>query len=426
MQNSPKQAVILAAGESSRLWPLNFKHKSLLRIMGKPLIWHTIKGLRSVGIEDVLVVQSPKRDIENDLKEYSDLGEIKYAIQPEANGMSGAMAAAKPFVKDQFLVLFAHAVDCPAVAERMIGKSRETGARMVLAGQSTDTPWLYGVARLEGDRLCGIVEKPAEGKEPSGIKINGIYLLEKKYFDYLEKVSGKVHFNQEFEEAVSAYAADNEARIVVLEKGYKGISLKYPWHLFGVQRYLFNEFLTEQSIAKSAIIAKSATVSGNVHIGENVRIHEGAVIKGPCYIGNNSVIGNSSIIRDFCDLEEGAVVGALCESARVIFQPDVHVHSGYFGDSIFDSGCRVGAGTVTANVRLDRGEIKAQVKREKDGEKRIEMVPTGLKSLGVIVGRNSKIGVNVSLMPGRIMGKECKVGPGSVLMENLADGGTNS
>jgi len=51
------------------------------------------------------------------------------------------------------------------------------------------------------------------------------------------------------------------------------------------------------------------------------------------------------------------------------FQPGVHVHSGYFGDSILDSGCRAGAGTVTANARLDREEIKAQVKREKNGEK---------------------------------------------------------
>jgi hypothetical protein len=35
-------------------------------------------------------------------------------------------------------------------------------------------------------------------------------------------------------------------------------------------------------------------------------------------------------------LEEGAVVGAFCEVARSIFQSDVHVHSGYFGDSILD------------------------------------------------------------------------------------------
>ncbi|MFA5746984.1 MAG: sugar phosphate nucleotidyltransferase [Candidatus Paceibacterota bacterium] len=424
MENIPKQAVILAAGESSRLWPLNSKHKSLLRIMGRPLICYTIEGLRAVGIKNILVVQGPKRDIEQELKDIPGLGDVKYVIQPEANGMSGAMAAAKPYVSGQFFVLFAHAVDCSDVVKKMLEKSRQTGAKMVLAGQTTDSPWLYGVARLEGDRLYEIVEKPTEGKEPSKIKINGIYLLESGYFDHLQKILGTTHFNQEFEAAVLAYAKENDSRIVVLDKDYKGISLKYPWHLFGVQKYIFGKFLTKQSIASSSRIAKSAVVSGDVHIGANVQIHEGAVIKGPCYIGDDSVIGNNSIVRD-CDLENGAVVGALCETARTIFQPGVHVHSGYFGDSILDSGCRIGAGTVTANARLDREEVKAQVKREKDGEKKVEMVGTGLKSLGIIIGQNSKIGVNVSLMPGRMIGKSCRVAPGTVLMENLQDGEAN-
>jgi len=425
MEKDPKQAIILAAGESSRFWPLNSRHKSLLRIMGKPLIWYTIEGLRAAGIEEIVVVQGPKRDIEEDLKDFPELANVKYVIQPEANGMSGAMAAARPYVSGQFFILFAHAVDCLDVVKKMLEKSRQTGAKMVLAGQATNSPWLYGVARIEGDRLYEIVEKPIEGKEPSNIKINGIYLFESLYFDYLQKTLGTTHFNQEFEAAASAYASENDSRIVVLGKDYKGISLKYPWHLFGMQKYIFDKFLTKQTIAKSARIAKNAVISGNVHIGDNVEIYEGAVIKGPCYIGDNSVIGNNSIVRDYCDLEKGATIGALCETARVIFQPDVHVHSGYFGDSIIDSGCRIGAGTVTANARLDRDEIKAQVKREKNGEKKVEMVGTGLKSLGIIIGQNSKIGVNVSLMPGRMIGKGCIVGPGAILMENLMDGETN-
>jgi len=43
--NLPKQAVILAAGESTRFWPLNEKHKSLTRILGKPIIWYTLNNL---------------------------------------------------------------------------------------------------------------------------------------------------------------------------------------------------------------------------------------------------------------------------------------------------------------------------------------------------------------------------------------------
>ena len=62
------QAVILAAGESTRFWPLNKKHKSLFKIMGKHLICYTLESLKKAGIKEVIVVQKQKGDIENELK----------------------------------------------------------------------------------------------------------------------------------------------------------------------------------------------------------------------------------------------------------------------------------------------------------------------------------------------------------------------
>jgi len=42
------QAVILAAGESSRFWPLSAdKHKSMVEIMGKPILQYTLESLRA-------------------------------------------------------------------------------------------------------------------------------------------------------------------------------------------------------------------------------------------------------------------------------------------------------------------------------------------------------------------------------------------
>ena len=222
--------------------------------------------------------------------------------------------------------------------------------------------------------------------------------------------------------ALSAYTRENDSRIVVLDKDYKGISLKYPWHLFKVQKYLFDNLLTKKQIAKSAQIAKNVTIEGNVVIGENAKIFEGAAVKGPCYIGDNAVVGNNSIVRDYCDIESDSIVGALSEVTRTVLQSDVHIHSGYFGDSILSSGVRVGAGAITANVRIDRGEISARVKKEKDGVKVLAKVDTGLKSLGTIVGENSKLGVRVTTMPARFIGKNCAIGPSAVVMRNVEDG----
>ncbi len=424
MNTEKLQAVILAAGESSRLWPLNGQHKSLLRIMDKPLIWYTIRGLRKTGVGNIVIVQGPDRGIEEELKNFPEIEDISYAIQPEANGMSGAMMAAQEHVKGQFFVVFAHAVDCDHVCAKMLEKIHHTGAKMVLVGQETQTPWLYGIVGLEGDKVLELIEKPEEGKEPSNIKVKGVYLFDENYFDYLKKVLGTAHFNQEFEAAASAYAKENDARIVLLDKDYQGISLKYPWHLFGVQKYLFDKFLIKKTIAKSAKIAKNAIIESNVFIGENAKIYEGAVIKGPCHIGDNAVVGNNSVVRDYCDLEDGAMVGAFCEVARTIFQSEVHVHSGYFGDSILDRGVRVGAGAITTNVRVDRGEISFLVKKEKNGVKETAKIGTGLKSFGVIIGQNSKIGARATFMPGRFIGKNCQVGSNRLVMRNVEDGGS--
>src|SRR3989344_3634280 len=100
-------AIILAAGESSRFWPLNQKHKSLIKIMGEFLIQYTINGLRKAGIKDIIVVQGPKKDIEKELADKR----IKYVVQKDPKGMGNALWQAKKFIKGPFVVLNAERVD---------------------------------------------------------------------------------------------------------------------------------------------------------------------------------------------------------------------------------------------------------------------------------------------------------------------------
>ncbi|PJB15629.1 hypothetical protein CO116_03445 [Candidatus Falkowbacteria bacterium CG_4_9_14_3_um_filter_38_19] len=385
------QAVILAAGESSRFWPLNQRHKSLLKIMGKPLIWYTIESLKRVGIKDIIIVQGPKRDVEEELKNYQLGIEIKYVIQPEPKGMGDAVLCAQSLISGPFFVLHAHKVNVGDFVKPIIEKFQETKAELIFLGIKTDQPWLYGMLKLEGDKAVGLIEKPEKGKEPSDIKAIGIYLLPQKFFEYYKKVP---EHQYAFESALDLYAKENEARVVIVKE--EPSSFKYPWHLFEVTKFLMDKYLGNKT-----------------HIGKNVKIYEGAVIKGPCYIGDNCAIGNNSLIREYVNLENDCLIGAFAEVTRSIFQEDIHTHSGYFGDSIFGKGCRLGAGTITANVRIDRGEIKSAVKEEK--------INTGLTSLGCIMGENTKTGVHCSLMPGVLIGSNCLIWPSSVVSGNIRD-----
>jgi len=401
-----EQAVILAAGESSRFWPLNQRHKSLIKIMGRSLICYTIFGLKRSGIKEIIIVQGPKRDIEKELEDYSLGKGIRYVVQKTAKGMGDALWQAKNLIKGKLLLLNAERIDCQEIIEKM--REERKNSKTVLIGQHTDHPELYGIMRIRGERVLQIIEKPKKEKEPSNVRVVGVYLLEPEFFKYYQKAKKEKY---DFEKTLSNYLKENEAKFVFLEKP-ELFSLKYPWHLFEAKRYLFDRFL-ESKIEKSAKISKKVLIEGKVYIGKNVKVYEGATIKGPCYIGDNCLIGNNTLIREYTNLEKNVLVGAFAEVTRSIFQEEVHCHSGYFGDSIVGRGCTLGAGIITANVRIDRGKIKSVVKGEE--------IETGLNSLGVIMGENSKTGVNVSLMPGVFIGSNCQIGPGSLVFENLED-----
>lgn len=403
------QAVILAAGKSSRFWPLNSKNKSLIKIMGKPLIWWTIEGLKRAGIKEAIVVEGSNEDIKTELKNYRFGNiKIKYSIQKRPLGMGNALWQARDLLKNRFFVLDFARIDIDEII-----KNQKTESGITLFGQKTQNPELFGIFRFKTNRILEIVEKPNRGKEPSDIKAVGVYLLHRDFFDIYQKV--KKH-QYDFEEALSVYMKKNDVKLVLLDrKEEQTPSLKYPWHLFKIRKYLMDRFL-KKKISKTAKIGKNVILEGKIYIGKNVKIFENTVIKGPCYIGDNSIIGNNVLIREYVSLEDNALIGANAEITRCIFQNNVHMHSGFLGDSILGKSCRIGAGIITANVRLDRGEIESVVKGKKIG--------TGLKSLGVIMGRDTHLGTNVNLMPGVSVGLNVNVGPCTIVDKNIEDNAT--
>ena len=403
------QAVILAAGESSRFWPINGCHKSLMKIMGKPLILSLIEGIKDKGIKEVIVVQGPKKEIQKELKNYKLSLPVKYVVQTSPLGTGDAILKAQKNIKDHFFVLNAERVDAKEHIAPILEKFKKERAlnKIILIAGKTLTPWLYGILKVKGDRVITLVEKPKPGKESSNLKIVGTYFFPKNFLNYLKRVPSSPY---SLGDALSLYTKEKEVKIVNINKGT--FALKYPWDLFDLRNYILDEVL-EEKISKSAKIAKSAKIEGKVYIGENVKILEGAFIKGPCYIGDNCIIGNNVLLRDYTSLENNVLVGAFAEVTRSVFQENCKVHSGYFGDSIFNANCMAGAGTVTANIRLDGEKIKAVIKEEK--------IETGLDKLGAIVGKNTKIGINVSFMPGVLVGRNCQIGPQSLVLENIKD-----
>ena len=103
------KAVVLAAGEGNRLKPItSSRPKPMIPIAGKPLLEHTITGLRDAGISDILLIVGYK---ENLIKDYFGSGinqfkvNIEYKTQEKYLGTAHATGYAMDFVKDDSFLM---------------------------------------------------------------------------------------------------------------------------------------------------------------------------------------------------------------------------------------------------------------------------------------------------------------------------------
>lgn len=399
------QAIILAAGESSRFWPLNKKHKSLFKIMEKPLIWYLIEGLKRLKIKEIIIVQSSKGDIEEELKNYSLGIKIRYVIQKRPLGTGDAILQAEKFIKDDFFVLNAERVDLEEYVSLILKKRKKEKTKAILLSAPTKTPWLFGNLKIKKDRVLDIVEKPPKGKEFSELKNVGIYFLPKDFLIYLKKIPTHPY---SLIQAFSKYAKEKELKTAIIQK--EPLVLKYPWDLFKINEYLFKK--SKRKILGK--IEKNVKISGLVIIEKGSLLKNGTYIEGPVYIGENCKIGPNCYIRGFTTIEKDCHIGNGCEVKNSIIGANSNIpHLNYVGDSIIGENCNLGAGTIIANVRFDKGIIKSVVKGE--------LVETGRNKFGCVIGENSQTGINSSIMPGIIIGSGCLIGPGEKVFKNLQD-----
>lgn len=395
------QAVLLAAGASSRMWPVVENcHKSLIVLMGKPLIQWTIESLERVGVTDVIIVQSPDKQVEAALSDANLTATIHFVDQPEPKGMGDALLQTESLLQDQFLLLHPYRFDADELIKPVIEKAASTQAKAVLTIQETDQPWNYGILSVEGDKATNLIEKPEQGKEPSNLRVTGIYYLPKTILDDYRSVPEAEYA---FEDALDICIKRDDVRVVKYEQSIA--PLKHPWDVLGIAETLLKREVTDTVIHPSAQIDDDAVIKGPVYIGPYVRVFEHAVVK-QAYLGEGCIVGTGSLVREWTILEENVLIGAHAEAARSVFGRASTTHSGFFGDSVFCEEAKAGAGTITANVRVDRKEIFAKVKEER--------TPTGLFSLGAIVGKHTHLGINTMLMPGVLIGSHALVGPGAI------------
>jgi UDP-N-acetylglucosamine diphosphorylase/glucosamine-1-phosphate N-acetyltransferase len=403
------QAVILSGGAGERAYPLSSrKPKPMFELLGKPLMQYVVENLVSEGIDDLIIVAGPHSGA---IEEYFGQGDswgatIRYTVQEQPLGMANALKSAEHLLQDRFLMLNGNDVFEPHLLVDVLRMTDQTGSDMVLVGREMERPWRFGVFEFTDGKVTAVVEKPAEGQEPSNVVVVGVYFFSRLILEYIDRTPLT---NYQLEAAYQRLIEEGNVEFV----RYDGVfeSFKYPWDLLTINEYLMAHWLTEPQISDRAEVSPRAIIDGAVRIEEGARVFENAVVRGPAYIGRNSVIGNNVLIWNNSSIGANSVVGFSSEIKHSLIGNDCWIHMSYVGDSIVSDGCSLGAGTITANFRFDEGNVSVIVKGEE--------ISSGTNKLGVIMGPQSKTGCNATLMPGVKVGPHSIVGPGVMLRDDL-------
>jgi bifunctional UDP-N-acetylglucosamine pyrophosphorylase/glucosamine-1-phosphate N-acetyltransferase len=321
--------------------------------------------------------------------------------------MGNALETVENMIGDCFLAVNADDIYEPRLVKDLLHEHEKNPTGLSLVVRETDTPWKYGVIDIDGDIPKRIIEKPERGKEPSNLAVMGIYLLTPEIFGFLSKIPVSDH---QLENAYQTYISRGDVKLVKYD-GYFS-SFKYPWDILDINRYLMHKTIKGQNVHPSVKFKHSekVVIDGNVRIEEGVNILEYAVIRGPCYIGRNSVIGNHTLIRQ-SSIGENCCIGSNTEIVRSIIGDNSEFHMAFVGDSIIGKRCWFGAGTVTANLRLDRSPIKVEVNNEK--------ILTDRDKLGVITGDDVYAGTNTQFRPGTIVGSNVWIDQNLTVQGNI-------
>ena len=280
------QAIVLAGGEGRRIYPLCAgRAKPMFKIIGKPLIEHTLLRAIEAGIKDfVIVIGKNGEEIKRHFGNGKKFGvNIKYALQEKPLGMANAVESARELLEEHFLVINADDVIEKKAYELTINEFEETGADIILCAKEVEETWKYGILGIDDKGFVKrIIEKPKKGEEPSNYAVISPYLMTNKILEYYEKVGVSDH---QYEDAIQAFINDGGKVRYVVYNGFFS-SFKFPWDLFKINKFLIDNFM-ESKINEDVKISESAKIEGKVFIGKGVIIEDNVVIAAGSIITKN-------------------------------------------------------------------------------------------------------------------------------------------
>ena len=433
---SAPTVVIIAAGEGTRM--RSALPKVLHPLCGRPLILWPVTAAQEAGAGNVVVVDNPKRRLEDWLPEG-----VKTAVQPEPNGTGGAVAAAAEHIDPDATVVVING-DVPLITPEaitaLVTAHEHSGAAATMATMELDDPAEYGRVIRTGE---GYVERVVEAKAggdatPEQLAIRevntGVYA-----FSGAALVDALQHIDSNNAQG-ELYLPDTLPKLREAGKTIAAHVVSDHTLTLGVNdrveleqvRRLAQKRINEWHARNGVTIVDldTAHIDVGVDIGRDTVIEPGTVLRGATKIGADCRIGPFTTITD-CRIGDGvSIPHSYLIQARVddfgtigpfaYLRPDAHLHPSakagafveiknssigkgtkvphlsYIGDADVGENTNIGAGNITANYD---GRTKHRTK----------------------IGSNVRTSVDTAFVAPVEVGDGAYTGAGSVITEDVPE-----
>ncbi|MFC7076747.1 bifunctional sugar-1-phosphate nucleotidylyltransferase/acetyltransferase [Haloarcula halophila] len=386
-------AVILAAGEGTRLQPLTRNRpKPMLPAANRPILEHVFDALVEAGIERLVVVVGFKRDrVQNHFgPAYRDVP-ITYVRQEKQLGSGHALAQARSEVDGPLLVLNGDRLIDAGTIEAVDTSFAETGDPSIAVTERRDTS-RYGAVELRDGDIADFVEKPSD----DGYRLinAGVYAFPESIFQSIEetpRTAGELGITDTIERLVA------HERVRGVEVDGMWVDATYPWDLLTVAR----------EVLERGQVTETERDDG-VWVDDDANVHEEAVLRGPVVVGPDCEIGPDAVVGPHTAAGANVTIGANAVVQRSVLDADTRVGPGStLLDTVTGQDVDLGASTVvpggTADVQVGTTVFENQ-------------------RLGAVIGDWTTVDGAASIAPGTLIGTDATLHTGVTVDSNVGEG----
>lgn len=240
--STKRKGIILAGGTGSRMHPATLGViKQLLPIYDKPLIYYPLSVLLLAGIEDILIITTPRDQatFQALFGNGNDIGiNISYAVQPSPDGLAQAFIIGEKFIgnNDSCLILGDNIFYGEGL-ERLLSSadSRKEGASVF--GYHVKDPENYGVIEFDdNNKPLSIDEKPKVPK--SNFAVTGLYFYDKNVAEIAKSIQPSARGELEITDVNRIYMENGLLNCELMGRGYAWLDAGTPDNLLEASHFV--------------------------------------------------------------------------------------------------------------------------------------------------------------------------------------------